>query len=402
MKVEIAIYWRAECAGIQTDSNFCTSVPAPHLEAPSCMSSASLQRQAPSQNYSIPYTPYSWQFLATQPNPKPTTMARLTTLVSLLATLPLISSTIIPLHNHQRPPRSNDKDDDNPLPLVIWHGLGDNFASEDLADVASLAESVNPGTWTYMIRVGDDASSDRSASFFGDLTQQVDKVCADIAAHQILSTAPAIDALGFSQGGLFLRAYVERCNSPPVRSLVTFGSPHNGISDFQKCATTDWLCKGSEALLRSNTWSSYVQTHLVPAQYFRDPNQFDQYLEYSNFLADINNERELKNQTYKENLSQLERWVLYLFEGDETLVPKESSWFAEVDGEDVTLLKDRPIYKEDWLGLKTLDKKGALKFEKTEGRHLSLSDTLLKKIFKDNYGPFGMKLGGNEEGREDL
>ena len=33
---------------------------------------------------------------------------------------------------------------------------------------------------------------------------------------------------------------------------------------------------------------------------------------------------------------------------------------------------------------------------------MSLSDTLLKKVFSDNYGPYGKKLGGVEEGREDL
>lgn len=37
------------------------------------------------------------------------------------------------------------------------------------------------------------------------------------------------DGIGFSQGGLFLRAYAERCNDPPLKTLVTFGSPHNGM-----------------------------------------------------------------------------------------------------------------------------------------------------------------------------
>ena len=126
-------------------------------------------------------------------------MARLTTLISLLATVPLISSSIIPiLSKHQQRPLSDDDDDDTPLPLIIWHGLGDNYAAEGLAEVAEIAEEVNPGTLTYMIRMDDDASQDRSATFFGNLTLQIEKVCADLAAHPILSTAPAVDALGFS------------------------------------------------------------------------------------------------------------------------------------------------------------------------------------------------------------
>jgi palmitoyl-protein thioesterase len=186
-----------------------------------------------------------------------------------------------------------------------------------------------------------------------------------------------------------MRAYIERCNFPPVRSFVTFGSPHNGISEFQSCSATDWLCKGAQVLLRGNTWSSFVQSRLVPAQYFRDPLQYDNYLEYSNFLADINNERALKNQTYKENIEKLERFVLYKFANDTTVVPKDSCWFTEVNGTEVTELRERDMYKEDWLGLKTLDKKGVLKFETTEGGHMSLTGKLLQNVFKKYYGPFG-------------
>jgi len=83
---------------------------------------------------------------------------------------------------------------------------------------------------------------------------------------------------------------------------------------------------------------------------------------------------------------------MYMFEDDTTVVPKESAWFAEVNGTDVTLLKDRELYKEDWIGMKKLDEKGALIFETTEGGHMSLSDKLLKSVFKENYGPYGRKF----------
>jgi palmitoyl-protein thioesterase len=314
-------------------------------------------------------------------------MTRLSILVSFLTFTPVVISSILPSLN---PVSSSSSDeDDNPLPLIIWHGLGDNYAAEGLAQVAELAQEVNPGTFTYIIRMDDDSSADRTATFFGNVTVQIEKVCADLAAHPILSTAPAVDALGFSQGGQFLRGYIERCNFPPVRSLVTFGSQHNGISEFQSCGATDWLCKGAEGLLRSSTWSAFVQSRLVPAQYFRDPNQYDSYLEFSNFLADINNERALKNQTYKENLEKLVRFIMYMFEDDTTVVPKQSSWFADVNGTEVTELRKRDIYKEDWIGLKALDKKGGLVFETTPGGHMTLTDKLLAKVFKENYGPFG-------------
>lgn len=307
------------------------------------------------------------------------TMYSLSWLLSNLAVAVLVGSSVIP------PTTSND-DDATPLPLVIWHGLGDNYAADGIAHVGELAQEVHPGTFVYNIRIDDDIGGDQRATFLGNLTEQIEKVCHDLASHPILSTAPAIDGLGFSQGGQFLRGYVERCNNPRVRSLVTFGSQHNGISEFQKCGDTDWLCKGSSGLLKSNTWSSFVQSRFVPAQYYRDPINLENYLEHSNFLADINNERILKNKTYKENLAKLERFVMYLFEDDGTVIPKETGWFAEVNGTEVTTLRNRTIYTEDWLGLRELDEKGALKFEITKGGHMELSDTLLRDVFKKYYG----------------
>src|ERR1700733_10226818 len=196
-------------------------------------------------------------------------MTRLTSLLSLLATASIVHSTVLPTSQFYI---QEDDNDDTPLPLIIWHGLGDNYAAEGLASTAKLAEETNPGTLVYIIRLDDDASADRSATFFGNVTLQIEKVCEDLAAHPILSTAPAVDALGFSQGGQFLSGYIERCNFPPVRSLVTFGSQHNGISEFQTCGATDFLCKGAQGLLRGSTWSSFVQSRLVPAQYFRNLN----------------------------------------------------------------------------------------------------------------------------------
>lgn len=281
-----------------------------------------------------------------------------------------------------------------PLPLLIWHGLGDNYAADGLHTVGDLAIATNPGTFVYYIRLDESPDSDKTATFFGNLTEQLASVCADLATHPILSSAPAVNALGFSQGGQFLRAFVERCNVPPVKSLVTFGSQHNGISKYQICGSTDWLCKTYIGLLKANTWGAWVQSHLVPAQYFRATNDSTgeptpDYLEYSNFLADVNNERDGKNATYKENLSSLDKFVMYVFEEDTTVIPKESGWFAQVNASsgDVTPLRERDIYKEDWIGLKALDEKGALEFKTTEGGHMQLSDEVLTEVFEGYFSP---------------
>lgn len=290
-----------------------------------------------------------------------------------------------------------------PLPLLIWHGLGDNYAADGLHTVGDLANETNPGTYVYYIRLDEDAASDRTATFLGNVTEQIAQVCSDIATHDVLSKAPGLNALGFSQGGQFLRGLVERCggsNGPvKIRNLVTFGSQHNGISKYQICKDGDWLCKSYVGLLKANTWGNWVQGHLVPSQYFKATNDSTgepspEYLEHSNFLADINNERVLKNVTYKENLASLSNFVMYLFEDDTTVIPKESGWFSYTNASsgEVVGLREREIYKQDWIGLRTLDVRGGLHFRTTEGGHMQLGDEVLREVFETWFRP------GEEEG----
>ncbi|RAL01852.1 palmitoyl-protein thioesterase family protein [Aspergillus ibericus CBS 121593] len=319
-------------------------------------------------------------------------MRPLTPLLTLL-TLPLTATTHPTTQTPQTTPINttiNTTTELRPLPLVIWHGLGDNYLNPSLQSLITLAEKINPGTYTHLIHLSPSSTADRQATFLGNLTTQINQICAQLAADPILSTAPAINALGFSQGGQFLRGYIERCNSPPVHNLVTLGSQHNGISQFQACEWTDLICRGSEALLRSGRWSPFVQGRLIPAQYFRDASseeEMEAYLENSNFLADINNERLVKNYAYKENLGRLNKFVMYMFEKDRMVHPKESSWFGDVDGSgEVVELRDREVYKEDWLGLKGLDEKGGLVFRTLEGGHMDVDEEALEGIFEEWFG----------------
>jgi palmitoyl-protein thioesterase len=39
------------------------------------------------------------------------------------------------------------------------------------------------------------------------------------------------NAVGFSQGGQFLRAVAQRCPSPRMRSLITIGAQHQARTD---------------------------------------------------------------------------------------------------------------------------------------------------------------------------
>ena len=319
----------------------------------------------------------------TRPRATPASTMRLLTLSALL---PFVTA-------YPSPAPATSK----PLPLLIWHGLGDRYDADGLHTVGELAAKIHTGTQVHYIRVSDDGSDDQRATFFGNITQQSEEICSSLAANKNLTDPVSgivrADALGFSQGGQFLRGLVERCEALSVRSLVTFGSQHNGIAQFQRCGTWDLLCKGAVALVGSNAWTDYVQSHVVPAEYYREVNKTtglptEGYLEHSHFLADINNEREEKKGVYKERLAKLEKFVMVVFEDDKTVVPKESGWFAEVNETSgvVTELREREIYKEDWIGLKKLDEKGGLVFESVEGEHMALKKRDLERTFKKYFG----------------
>ncbi|KAK5121597.1 hypothetical protein LTR85_004769 [Meristemomyces frigidus] len=309
---------------------------------------------------------------------------RLFTLPSLLALIAFTSA--LPA---SAPPK--------PLPLLVWHGLGDKYDAEGLRTTGTIAKKVHPGTYVYYIRLDEDGSSDRTATFFGNVTEQIEQVCEDLKQDSQLMGGDGgmrVDALGFSQGGQFLRGLVQRCDGLSVRSLVTFGSQHNGIAQFQICGDYDFVCKGATALIKGNAWTDTVQSRVVPAQYYRTLNDStglpsDGYLEHSNFIADVNNERTVKNETYAAKIAALEKFVMYVFEDDTTVIPKESGWFAEVNATsgDVTPLQNRTIYTEDWLGLKKLDEKDGLVFKTAPDAHMELKQAVLADAFREYFGP---------------
>ena len=83
--------------------------------------------------------------------------------------------------------------------------------------------------------------------------------------------------------------------------------------------------------------------------------------------------------------------VLVLFERDRTVVPKESAWFGsyraaaaeeedgEREGKEKTLvpMREQPLYKEDWIGLRALDEHGRVVLASVRGgAHASLHRVL--------------------------
>ncbi|CAM0139330.1 unnamed protein product [Umbelopsis sp. WA50703] len=135
-------------------------------------------------------------------------------------------------------------------------------------------------------------------------------------------------------------------------------------------------------IAKRGVYTEYVRKHIIQAQYYKDPTNYEVYMDKNVFLPDINNEYpHSKNKTYKENLLSLNKLVLIKFAEDETVRPAESAWFwfYNEDG-DLVPLKEQPLYTEDWLGLKALDNKNGIDFEVCPGAHMRIPDEYLVKI----------------------
>uniref|UniRef100_A0A175YH80 Palmitoyl-protein thioesterase 1 n=1 Tax=Daucus carota subsp. sativus TaxID=79200 RepID=A0A175YH80_DAUCS len=148
--------------------------------------------------------------------------------------------------------------------------------------------------------------------------------------------------VGLSQGNLVGRGLIEFCDgAPPVKNFISLAGPHAGEASVPFCST-DIICKLVDMLIKSAIYSKYLQDHLAPAGYIKIPT----------------------------------------FEKDSILIPKETSLFGYYeDGSWSTILPAQKtrLYIEDWIGLRTLDEAGKVKFITLSGKHLEISLEDMKK-----------------------
>ena len=311
-------------------------------------------------------------------------------------------------------------------------------------------ESQIPGVHVHSVMVGESPAADTMHGFLGNVNDQVEEACAALAADTKL--AGGFNAVGFSQGGQFLRAVVQRCGGGggggggggvgggvggevggrgdgrggarsagsaslaapsgglKVKRLITMGGQHQGVASIPGCDTfsgtagSSLFCKAAEAAVTTAVYSRYTRSSVVQAQYFKDPARISQYLEYNPFLPDVNNEKEVKNEAYKTNLAALEELVLIRFTNDTVVVPRDSAWFSTyapgAGTGRVVPLREQQMYTEDWLGLRALDDKGALTMSDCPGNHMQFSDEWFKENVIDKYLRDDDSVGGGKMGGE--
>ena len=83
------------------------------------------------------------------------------------------------------------------------------------------------GVYVTSLKVGCTPFEDRvNGILFLPVEKQIEMVCKTIREDENLQNG--FNAIGFSQGGLFLRAIAEVCPQG-MKKLITFGSPHQGV-----------------------------------------------------------------------------------------------------------------------------------------------------------------------------
>uniref|UniRef100_A0A0N4ZPF7 Palmitoyl-protein thioesterase 1 n=1 Tax=Parastrongyloides trichosuri TaxID=131310 RepID=A0A0N4ZPF7_PARTI len=267
------------------------------------------------------------------------------------------------------------------LPVVIWHGMGDSCCNPlSIGWIKSIIQKQLPGVYVHSLMIGDNVASDTEHGFIGNMNFLVEEACEKIRKDPYLRNG--YNGLGFSQGGLFMRAVAERCPTPQMNNLISIGGPQQGIYGFPYCVGPTRLCRYVKTLLNYGAYTGFVQRNVVQAQYWHDPKQDDEYKTYNIFLADLNNENEI-NKKYKENLLKLKKMVLVKFLRDEMVVPKESEWFGFYDksGVKVIPMENTTLYSDDKLGLKKLSDSGRMYLLECDGQHLQMSeDFFINKI----------------------
>ncbi|XP_016948695.1 palmitoyl-protein thioesterase 1 [Drosophila biarmipes] len=259
------------------------------------------------------------------------------------------------------------------LPVVLWHGMGDTCCMPfSLGAIESLIVEQTQGGYVRSLEIGGNPIMDWQSGFFIHPNEQVKWVCQQLLQDERL--AKGYNAIGFSQGGQFLRAVAQRCPQPPMRTLISFGGQHQGVFGLPMCPTlSQKTCDYISRLLNSAAYSEVAQHNLVQATYWHDPIMENHYRLGSTFLADINNEVYL-NTFYVENLQKLKKFVMVMFLNDTIVQPKESQWFQfYTSGQDriIQPFNESKAYQD--LHLDKMQSEGKLDFLGIEGDHLAIS-----------------------------
>ena len=269
----------------------------------------------------------------------------------------------------------------DPVPLVIWHGMGDTCCNPlSMGNIKKQVEKKVSGIYVLSLEIGGSIINDELDGFFKNVNDQIEEVCTQVSNDPKLQNG--FNVIGFSQGGQFLRALVQRCGNITVHNLLSVGGQHQGVFGFPRCpGNNETTCEIVRKMLNIGAYVKEIQKDLVQAEYWQDPFNLAEYRKKCVFLPDINQENTV-NPVYKERLSKLANFVMVKFLEDTMVIPKDSEWFGfykENQDKETYTLFESPLYTEDKLGLKALNDTGRLHFLGAPWDHLHMTEDWFMK-----------------------
>ena len=117
------------------------------------------------------------------------------------------------------------------LPVVLWHGMGDNCCNSfSMGAIEKMIEKYKPDIgYIKSLMLGSSPADDTKNGFLLPVNQQIEMAC------QMIQNDPKLvngyNAMGFSQGGQFLRGLAQKCPTPPMKNLISVGGQHQPLGD---------------------------------------------------------------------------------------------------------------------------------------------------------------------------
>jgi len=199
------------------------------------------------------------------------------------------------------------------------------------------------------------------------------------------------NVIAHSHAGLVVRYYIERYNNPAVHTYISYGTPHQGV--FGMPGTLDdhfqWL-DSLEERVHHIMYSWSFQQYIPFASYWHDTIHYDQYREKASLLPYLNNEINHEYaELFKYNICKLKQMVLVMSQYEQTIEPAISCHFGfykQGSKSEIQPMEETDLYKNDLIGLKTLQESGRLHKRFTQCPHEKFPED--EKNFVENALPF--------------
>lgn len=235
-------------------------------------------------------------------------------------------------------------------PVYLLHGI--MTGNESMKLIQDRIQQFHPGTIVYNTNQFSGWSS------LDNMWYQVQELIKDI--KNITAEHPeGIHLLGYSQGALLARSILQAYPDHKFINFISLSGPQAGQygNSFLHLIFPGLALKEAFELFYSR-----IGQHTSVGNYWNDPFHQLLYIGYSQYLPYINNEIKSKySRQFRQGLLKLNKMVLIGGPDDNVITPWQSSQFGFYDENlNVVDLPNRNLYKNDLIGLQTLDKGGKL------------------------------------------